>query len=140
MREDEKASIAREIHDDLGGTLTALKMDMNWLMDEMSVNTAPTPLLEHVGAMLHLLDDAANVTRRIITNLRPSILDDLGLCAAIEWQAGQFQKRTNIECLVTCCAENGKYELDKIKTINLFRIFQESLPTSHGIPAHLAWK
>ena len=127
VREEEKASIAREIHDDLGGTLTALKMDINWLMDEMPVNQDTKPFLLHVESMSQLLDDATRVTRRVITDLRPSILDDLGLCAALEWQAGQFQKRTNIKCQVTCRTDNCKYELDKIQTINMFRIFQESL-------------
>ncbi len=127
VREEEKASIAREIHDDLGGTLTALKMDMNWLAEEISGNTEAIPFLKHVESMSQLLDHAATVTRRVITDLRPTILDDLGLCAALEWQAGQFQERTGIQCLVTCDTENCKYELDKIQTINLFRIFQESL-------------
>lgn len=127
VREEEKASIAREIHDDLGGTLTALKMDVNWLMDEMPVNKETKAFLQHVESMSKLLDDAARVTRRVITDLRPSILDDLGLCAALEWQADQFKKRTNIKCLVTCRTDNCKYELDKTQTINMFRIFQESL-------------
>lgn len=127
VREEEKASIAREIHDDLGGTLTALKMDMNWLADEISGNKEAIPFLKHVESMSQLLDHAATVTRRVITDLRPTVLDDLGLCAALEWQAGQFQKRTGIQCLVTCGTEDCKYELDKIQTINLFRIFQESL-------------
>ncbi len=127
VREEEKANIAREIHDDLGSTLTALKMDINWLMDEMSVNKEAAPFLEHVESMSQLLDDAARVTRRVITDLRPTILDDLGLCAALEWQAGQFYKRTGIQSLFTCRTDDCEYELDKIQTINMFRIFQESL-------------
>ena len=126
VREEEKASIAREIHDDLGSTLTALKMDIYWLADELSANTEATQLLGHIESMSQLLDNAVTVTRRVITNLRPTILDDLGLHAALEWQAGQFQKRTGIQCLVIChCAEGCK--MDDIQAINLFRIFQESL-------------
>lgn len=127
VREEEKASVAREIHDHLGGTLTALKMDMNWLVDKMTTNDAANPLLKHVDAMSQLLDTISTTTRRVITDLRPTILDDLGLCAALEWQAEQFQKRTGIKCLATCCTEGCSYQLNKVQTINLFRIFQESL-------------
>jgi PAS domain S-box-containing protein len=126
VREEEKASFAREIHDHLGGTLTALKMDINWLMDEMSVHGDASMFLSHIESMSSLLDEAANVTRRVITDLRPTILDDLGLRAALEWQGGQFQKRTGIDCSVTC-TEDCQYQLDKVQTINLFRIFQEAL-------------
>ena len=128
VREEEKASVAREIHDNLGSTLTALKMDVYWLADELSTNKEATLLLEHVESMSQLLDNAVAVTRRVITDLRPTILDDLGLQAALEWQAEQFQKRTGVQCWVTCIENEGcKGELDKIQTINLFRIFQESL-------------
>ncbi len=126
VREEEKASFAREIHDDLGGTLTALKMDVYWLADELTEKSGAKLLLEHVNSMSQLLDSAVNVTRRVITELRPTILDDLGLQAAIEWQAGQFHKRTGIQCQVDCVAE-GATELNKTLSINLFRIFQESL-------------
>ncbi|NOT99992.1 MAG: HAMP domain-containing protein [Gallionella sp.] len=127
VREEEKASVAREIHDHLGGTLTALKMDMNWLVDKMTANDQANPLLKHVEAMSQLLDTVSTATRQVITDLRPTILDDLGLCAALEWQAEQFQKRTGIKCLATCCTEGCSYQLNKAQTINLFRIFQESL-------------
>ncbi|MDP1941709.1 MAG: PAS domain S-box protein [Gallionella sp.] len=136
VREEEKASMAREIHDNLGGTLTALKMDVYWLADELSAYQGAAPLLKHVNAMSRLLDDAVDVTRRVITDLRPTILDDLGLLAALEWQAGQFQKRSGIKCRVSgimrsqCragCEENCTAMPDKIQSINLFRIFQESL-------------
>ena len=128
-REEEKASVAREIHDNLGSTLTALKMDAYWLAEELSANKDAALLIEHVESMSQLLDNAVDVTRRVITDLRPTILDDLGLQAALEWQAGQFHKRTGIQCLVTACTciECRKDELDKTQTINLFRIFQESL-------------
>lgn len=138
VREEEKASMAREIHDNLGGTLTALKMDVYWLADELSAYQGAAPLLKHVNAMSRLLDDAVDVTRRVITDLRPTILDDLGLLAALEWQAGQFQKRSGIKCRVSdimrsrvkCradCSESCTVMPDKIQSINLFRIFQESL-------------
>ncbi|MBI5658919.1 MAG: PAS domain S-box protein [Nitrosomonadales bacterium] len=128
VREEEKASVAREIHDNMGGTLTALKMDVYWLADELSANREAAPLLERIGAMSHLLDDAVGVMRRVITELRPTILDDLGLQAALEWQAGQFQKRTGIQCCVSSLCTGGcKDDLDRTQTIALFRILQESL-------------
>jgi len=125
VREEEKASIAREIHDDLGGTLTALKMDAYWLARKLPTNEEAAPLQERIESMLLLLDSAVSVTRRIITELRPSVLDDLGLLAALEWQAAQFHKRTGIECRVDCIED--KDQLDKQHAIALFRIFQEAL-------------
>ncbi len=133
VREEEKASAAREIHDDLGGTLTALRMDAHWLADQLAANEDAIPLLGRVEAMSALLDHALQSMRHIITDLRPSMMDDLGLRAALEWQAGQFQNRTNTECKVICGGDNdGECRLAKIKSgkvvsINLFRIFQESL-------------
>ncbi|OGS97508.1 MAG: hypothetical protein A3H31_05235 [Gallionellales bacterium RIFCSPLOWO2_02_FULL_57_47] len=128
VREEEKTSIAREIHDDLGGTLTALKMEAYWLADELPANQEAAAFLERIKLMAQLIDDATNVTRRIITGLRPSILDDLGLPAALEWQAGQFHKRTGIECRVNCVhAEGFENKPNDTQSINLFRIFQETL-------------
>jgi len=124
-REEEKASIAREIHDDLGGTLTALKMEAYWLAEELSANEAAAPLLKHVELISQLTENAVHVTRRVITGLRPTILDDLGLLAALEWQAGQFQKHSGIECRVNSIED--KVNLDKQCSIALFRIFQETL-------------
>ncbi|OGS98419.1 MAG: hypothetical protein A3F73_09545 [Gallionellales bacterium RIFCSPLOWO2_12_FULL_59_22] len=125
MREEEKARIAREIHDDLGGTLTAIKMEIYWLARELPAGKESGPLYERIGSMSQLLDNAVGVTRRVITELRPTILDDLGLLAAIEWQAAQFYKRTGIECRVSCIEDKGN--LDKQRSIALFRIFQEAL-------------
>jgi len=75
--------------------------------------------------MSQLIDNAVGATRRIITDLRPTVLDDLGLLAALEWQCAQFQQRTGIECLVNCIADKGK--LDDQCSITLFRILQEAL-------------
>lgn len=125
VREEEKAGIAREIHDDLGGTLTAIKMDIYWLARGLPAGKESAPLFERIESMSQLLDNAVGVTRRVITELRPTILDDLGLLAAIEWQAAQFQKRTGIECRVECIGDKG--DLDKQRSIALFRIFQEAL-------------
>jgi PAS domain S-box-containing protein len=125
IREEEKANIAREIHDDLGGTLTALKMEAYWLAEELSVNKEAEPFLKHVELITQLTDNAVNVTRRVITGLRPTILDDLGLLAALEWQAGQFYNHTGISCRVNSIEDKAK--LGKHHSIALFRIFQETL-------------
>jgi len=130
VREEEKAGIAREIHDDLGGTLTALKIETYWLKTEQPKGREAAPFLEHVESMSKLIDNAMGVMRNIITGLRPTILDDLGLLAALEWQAAQFHKHTGIECRVNCvCAteEDCAKELDKARSIALFRIVQEAL-------------
>lgn len=125
VREEEKYNIAREIHDDLGGTLTALKIEAFRLEGDLSTNKAAAPLLKRVRSMSKLLDGAVNVTRRVITELRPTILDDLGLLAAIEWQAAQFQKHTGVKCRVNCVEDMAR--LSKRHSIALFRIFQETL-------------
>jgi PAS domain S-box-containing protein len=122
-REEEKVHIAREIHDELGGTLTALKMDAFWLAKKMPAELAP--LHEKVTAMSQLVDSAVQATRRIVTELRPTLLDDLGLVAAIEWQAAEFQKRSGLACrLALPPADVG---VDHKYSIALFRILQESL-------------
>ena len=99
-------------------------------------NMKKSPLFARVESMACLLDDAVAATRRIITDLRPSILDDHGLLPAIKWQAEHFRERTGIECQVACTLTEDlvcgdckvcKEKLDKPRSINLFRIFQESL-------------
>ena len=130
IREEEKTRIAREIHDDLGGTLTTLKMETYFLVEELSAHKEATPLLKRTDSMAQLIDDASSVMRRIISGLRPSILDDLGLLAALEWQATQFHKHAGIECRVNCVyAENidCATKLDEPRSIALFRICQEAL-------------
>lgn len=137
VREAEKAHLAREIHDDLGSTLAALKLRLSLLSDfELPAEAKNTPLFEHIESMMPILDNAAASMRRIIADLRPSILDNLGLIAALEWQAREFHKLTGIECLVAClrsesasCTDckNCEYTWGNSISINLFRIFQESL-------------
>lgn len=127
VREEEKARIAREIHDEFGGTLTAIKIDACWLERNLSACKKSAPLLARIASMCGLIDNAVSVTRRVIADLRPSLLDDLGLRAAIEWQAEQFQARTGIECRVSGTVADNEEGLDKAVAINLFRILQESL-------------
>lgn len=122
-REQEKAKIAREIHDELGSTMTALKMDTFWLMKKLPPELEPCR--EKVASMTKLVDSAVQATRRIATELRPTMLDDIGLVAALEWQAEEFQKRLGIECVLS--VSGGEAGLDEARSIALFRIFQEAL-------------
>lgn len=122
-REDEKAHIAREIHDELGGTLTALKMDNFWVARRLP--RGDVALAEKVDAMGRLIDGAVQTTRRISTELRPTVLDDLGLVAAIEWQVNEFRNRMGVDCVFS--AEPPTVELDEKRAIALFRILQECL-------------
>jgi PAS domain S-box-containing protein len=128
VREEEKASFAREIHDDLGGTLAALKMDAYWLANKLAEGKKMEPLHACALSMVGQLNSAVLATRRIITDLRPTLLDDLGLLEALRWQCAEFHKRTGIECKVVCTGEEDcEDEMDGTQAINLFRITQESL-------------
>jgi signal transduction histidine kinase len=122
IREEERMKIAREIHDELGQALAAHKMELSWFRDRYGDHK---PILDKAGAMLESLNETLRSVRRICTELRPAILDDFGLVDAIQWQAGEFQKRTRIECVVDSAPED--LELDKERSTALFRIFQESL-------------
>jgi PAS domain S-box-containing protein len=123
IREEERANIAREIHDELGQQLTGLKFDMAWVNKKIQGNDKM--VAEKISGLLEMIDNAINTVRRISTDLRPGILDDFGLQAAMEWQAGEFTKRTGIAC---CFKTTFQTDIsDKNITIALFRIFQESL-------------
>jgi two-component system sensor histidine kinase UhpB len=123
VREEEKARIAREVHDELGSTLTALKMDLDLLGEKL--RDAPDSLREKRAAMDKLVEDAVAATRRIVTDLRPSILDDLGLSAALHWQAAEFAKHSDVRVHVDAVASDHQPSRDV--ALALFRIFQETL-------------
>ena len=123
VREEEKARIAREVHDELGSTLTALKIDLDWLAEHLE--GAPAAVAQKRLAMDKLLETAVAATRRIVTDLRPSILDDLGLSAALRWQAAEFRKHTSVRVNVeTPPSDQG---ISRDAALTLFRIFQETL-------------
>lgn len=123
IREEERTYIAREIHDELGQQLTALKMDASWLLKK--INPSEKAQLEKLTDMVNLIDDTVKDIRRISSDLRPGILDDLGLLAALEWQCNEFEKRTGITCVLK--SENAINLLEKHIAIGIFRIFQEAL-------------
>ncbi|MBI5471726.1 MAG: PAS domain-containing protein [Ignavibacteriae bacterium] len=122
VREEERTAIAREVHDELGQQLTALKMDLALLQKRLRSNT---DAIEKLKPILAHVDHAIQTVRRIATALRPSILDDFGLIAALEWQANEFQRRTGITCAFESDVEQAA--LDNAGSTALFRIFQESL-------------
>ena len=122
IREDERTGIAREIHDQLGQALTALKMDIAWVARRLEDPAAARGKLDE---MSRSADEVIAAVRRISAELRPGILDDLGLQAAIEWQAEEFTRRTQIPAQVRSAL--GDVRLDRSLATAVFRIFQESL-------------
>jgi PAS domain S-box-containing protein len=124
VREEERAGIAREIHDELGQQLTGLKMDLSWMSKKKAVQE-DSQLRQKAAAILSLLDTTIMTIRRIATDLRPSILDDLGLVAAIEWQCQEFERRSGIFTEFTSTLADFVYP--SAIAIGLFRICQESL-------------
>ncbi|MGD1007829.1 MAG: PAS domain S-box protein [Ignavibacteriaceae bacterium] len=120
-RENERAEIAREIHDELGQSLTALKMDLHWTLqnvpDDLRIN-------EKLKGMIDIVSKTIKKVQKISSDLRPGMLDDLGLIPSLEWYTKEFEERTGITCSL---------ELEKIPHLNpkirliLFRIFQEGM-------------
>jgi signal transduction histidine kinase len=124
VREEERTRIAREVHDELGQALTGLKLDMSWLVTRLGRKSAKAEQ-EKVKTMVAHIDETIQTVRRIATELRPGILDGLGLVAALEWQANEFQTRTSIPCVVTTTVADAQWD-QEFSTV-FFRIFQETL-------------
>jgi len=123
VREEERTIISREIHDELGQSLTALKMDVSWLNNKLPEEEIQ--LREKTGNILKFIDETIKAVQRISAELRPGILDDLGLIAAIEWQSQEFQKRTGILCEVR--SDFDCDTLDRCRSTAVFRVLQETL-------------
>src|SRR5205807_3381602 len=123
VREEERASIAREIHDELGQACTAIKMDLALIGHK--ITRRQTQLRAKIESSMRLVDDMIVTLRRIASDLRPRTLDDLGLAAALEWQGQEFEKRTGIKCQLVLPQE--PLNLDPERSTAIFRIFQESL-------------
>lgn len=120
MQEEERTRISREIHDELGQSLTGIKMDLVWLKDEISHGQKPL-----VDKLIKFIDTTMRIVQRISTQLRPVILDDLGLIAAIEWQIQDFQNRSGINCELFF--ETEDISIDQDRSTATFRILQEAL-------------
>jgi PAS domain S-box-containing protein len=127
-REEERATIARDIHDDLGQALTALKMDVKWIArrvgDAVSGDAQAQAVEEKTQEMSALIDETIATVRRIGTELRPGVLDDLGLTAAVEWQVEEFERRSGIRCTLDVVDTSA---LDRDVATAAFRVLQEAL-------------
>jgi len=123
VREEERTRIAREVHDELGQALTSCKLDLSLLANKLPKNLAP--LKDKTKALSAHIDATIQTVRRIATELRPGILDHLGLIAALEWQANEFQIRTGIKCDVRSDLHEPALTADLATAF--FRIFQETL-------------
>jgi len=123
IREEERTMIAQEIHDELGQVLTALKIQVSLLANKLDKNQQP--LKEKINSLSDMIDASVESVQKISSKLRPGILDELGLIAAIEWQTEEFEKMTNIKCSLVLPGE--ELLLEKNKSTAIFRIFQEAL-------------
>lgn len=121
-KEQERTRIAREIHDDIGGTLTAIKCELVPCLDNSS--RAPEFYRNKAAAVESLVDMVIDSTRRIALDLRPGVLD-CGIVAAVQWQAREFNQRTGIACTVVC--DDEEISLDGDLAVAIFRVFQEAL-------------
>ena len=122
MREEERIRIAREAHDQLGGALTVLKMS---LLQARKDRTDDADLMRRIQDMREQLDNLVHMVRRIASDLRPPLLDDFGLFAAVDWEAQEWSKRTGIEADVT--VPEDEMHIEDHRRTAVFRVFQESL-------------
>ncbi len=123
IQEDERAHIAREIHDELGQRLTGIKMDLSWIGNKIPQDNKT--VFERINSLNLLIDDTVQSVRKISSELHPAILDDLGLKAAMEWQVSEFIRRTNTKCDLVMNEDDFEFDASQEKA--LFRIMQESL-------------
>lgn len=128
VREEERTRIARELHDEMGQMLTGIRLNVTWLskrLEDASQIENTSPLLEKTRSITVLIDRTIVAVRRLISELRPAVLDHLGLVAALEWQADEFQQRTGIRCEFVCPLK--QVILSSVGTTAIFRIVQEAL-------------
>jgi signal transduction histidine kinase len=122
-RERGRKAFARKVHDELGTSLTMLKFDLAWI--KRNYPTDDKSVVERFASMDELIHECTNTIQRITSELRPTLLDEQGLVAEIEWQAKEFERRSGISCMLKIDAAAPSLSQDK--SINVFRIFQESL-------------
>ena len=126
-REEERARVARELHDELGQVLTSLKLEFMWLVDQLR-NNEPRPgiqLVNKLQSLTGLIEVSIQSVRQISSDLRPAVLDHLGLREALEWEATKFEARTGIRCRVAWELKNEPP--DRTRQLAIFRILQEAL-------------
>ena len=123
VREDEKSKLARDIHDELGGILVSAKMDVAWV--EERLQGKQPEYAARLARAQSVLDDGVNIKRRIIEELRPTLLDNLGLAAALDWQIGEICDRAGLACAIEMPADDTM--IPPATAIALYRITQEAL-------------
>src|SRR6185295_11909960 len=123
VREEERIQIARDIHDDLNQQILGLKMDVNWLNKKLG--SEDEIVKQKMNGMIELIDETLKSVRRISSNLRPSILDDFGLIAALEWHSEEVAKRSEIR--VNFSASMPEPDIPATMATSIFRIYQELL-------------
>jgi two-component system, NarL family, sensor histidine kinase UhpB len=128
-KEEERKRIARELHDEFAQMLTGLKLDLAALGKQVAkgVATSKPELIEKLQSMAALVGDSIHLVRKVASSLRPSILDDLGLVPALQWQAREFEARAGIPCETALSQNLSQRELDPDRSTALFRIAQELL-------------
>jgi PAS domain S-box-containing protein len=125
IRDEEARRIAREVHDEVGQSLTALAMDVAWLQKKLSRRGPKAQLAAKLGAMSRLVDSTLESVQRIASDLRPGVLDELGLEAAVEWAVRRFEERTGIPCGFETSLNGAA--IDSPRATAAFRILQEAL-------------
>ncbi len=123
VREEDRKRVARDLHDQIGQILTAIKMDLTWVTRHLP--ESEQAVLARLTESIQSINDGVKSVRTICSGLRPGVLDDLGLAAAIEWQAGEFASRTGVSCQVSVPPVD--LHLDGDRATAAFRIFQECL-------------
>jgi Signal transduction histidine kinase len=123
VREEERTRIARGLHDELGQRVTALRMNLDWIIEKLPDNQPQ--LSDKAETMRALLEETVRSVRRIAADLRPMMLDDLGIAAAIEWLGEEFSQRTGIHCEIKVC--DDELDLDELIATSLYRMVQEAL-------------
>ncbi len=123
VREEERTNISREIHDELGQQLTGLKMEASWLNKKI----APDDKIAHtkIKGMISLIDETVKTVRRISSELRPRMLDELGLTDALDWQSKEFEKRIGFRCMFN--SKVGEMKINRNLSTGIFRVYQETL-------------
>ena len=123
VREEERKMVARDLHDHIGQIMTAIKMDVSWVVRHLPKSN--DEMHDRLARSIEFVNDGVRSVRKICSGLRPGILDDLGLAPALEWQAKEFSNRTGIDCQVS--VPPGDLHMDGDRATAIFRVFQECL-------------